>query len=124
MTIRSPLKRALCILGLTVVVIVFVIAISPARFLHGDCKKASGVVTCVYAANPKDAVFKIAGFDVSFYVNKVLEKKSTITDLRNKLIGKKVTILYADRWTPLDPGSTKHILSCKVEEALLYAEPE
>jgi hypothetical protein len=117
-------KRALCILGLAVFVIVMIIAISPAGLLNKNCKKTSGVVTSVYAANPKDAVLKIAGFDVCFYVNKVLEKKITIADLRNKILGKKVTILYADNWTPLDPGSTKQIVSCSVDETVLYSEPE
>lgn len=87
------------------------------------CKKISGIVTSVYEDGTKDAVFRISGQNMVFYINRAIEKKMTISALTEKLKGKEVNILYADNWSPLGSiGESRSISELSAGQELVYSE--
>jgi len=116
------MKKALYILGLVLATIALVFFISPSKLNREQTKQTSGIVTAVYASDTKDVIFKISGSKVSFCIKKHLKKSLDLNELKEKLVGKKVTIWYNDCWTPLDPGSKKQIAELSFDDGLLYSE--
>ena len=114
------MKKALLILFISISVIAGLLVISPGNY-YSCSKEASGVVTSVYASAQKDLVLKVAGFKWPFCINGGLKKNFNLQALREKLLGKKVRIEYAERWNPLDPWAQKNIASIQVEDRLLYS---
>jgi len=116
------MKKALYILGLIIVIITFVTFFSPSGVSREQVKKASGVVTAIYASGSHDAVFKISDSKMVFCIKRHLKKGVDLADLKSKVLGKKVTILYTEKWTPFDPSSKKQIAELISDEDLLYSE--
>ncbi len=83
-------------------------------------KQVRGVVTSIYETGLKDAVVKIAGLKCAFVISRNAFRNSDLESLREKIVGKEVTVYYADRWTPLDPTSNKEISALSVGGDLLY----
>ena len=110
--------------ALVIVIILIISSFFISRSCPGrqDAKLASGTVTAIYPTGTKDAVFKISGSKWLFSIKKALVKNFKLSELRNKLLGKKVNILYADQWTPLDPSASKVIAELSCENDLLYSE--
>lgn len=98
-------------------------------FTHLDkaCKEkkvVEGIVSSVSEGGVKDAIVKLEEQEISFYINRGFEKQFTLESLTNHIVGKKVTIHYANDWTPLAPFGTdsKHIKQIEVDQKILYSD--
>ena len=100
-----------------------VMAINGYRGMKSKCKHISGIVTAIYEDGTKDAVFKIAGQNSVFYINRGLEKTFSLNTLLEKLKGKEVNILYADNFTPLGSiAECRHISELSTDQEMVYSE--
>ena len=89
------------------------------------CTQISGIVTAIYEDGTKDAVFKIAGQNTVFYINRGLEKKFSLAGLLEKLKGKRVNIFFSDNFTALGTiAECRHISELSTNEELVYSEFE
>jgi len=79
-----------------------------------QCLTKVGIVSDVYKGGKNDVVIRLNDIDQFFYINRGLEQGLPLSSLRADLIGRKVTLIYPNHWTPLDPFQTTHHLS-KVE---------
>lgn len=91
--------------------------------VKSKCKHISGVVTAIYEDGAKDAVFKIAGQNSVFYIDRGFDKTLSLSDLSEKLKGKEVNILYADNSTALGSiGECRSISELSTGEEMVYSE--
>jgi hypothetical protein len=86
-----------------------------------DCLIVKGKVTEINEDGVKDVVFRLAGQDKTFYVNRGLERGLELGKLRTELIGKEITIKYPKYWTPLG-NSSKHISKIETSERTIFTE--
>jgi hypothetical protein len=93
---------------------------------HGNienCINAKGTVTAVYEAGTNDVVFRLAGLDKEFYVNRGLERGLDLTKLRAELTNKVVVISYPKYWTPLDPqNSIRRVSQLEYDGKIVFTE--
>ena len=95
--------------------------------LDAPCNKntiVEGIVSSVREGGVKDAVVTLEEHEISYYINRGFEHKFTLESLTQHIVGKKVTIHYADNWTPLSPFGTdsKHITRIEVDQKILYSD--
>ncbi|RZJ67752.1 MAG: hypothetical protein EOO50_04030 [Flavobacterium sp.] len=95
--------------------------------LNAPCKKnvvVEGIVSSVSEGGVKDAIVKLEEHEISYYINRGLENQFTLESLTQHIVGKKVTIHYADRWTLLAPlgTDTKAIKLIEVDQKVLYSD--
>jgi hypothetical protein len=100
------MRIAFVIIGLLLCAAVFVRVCCPSVF-ESKVKYASGVVSSIYLDSGKQATLKIQGLKTAFTVPSGFFRKLGIDGLKQRLVGKEVRVLYADRWTPLDPTCSK-----------------
>ena len=82
-----------------------------------------GIVEDITEGGVKDATFHLVDDDRYFYINRGLENRFKLEDLRKHLIGKEVTLVYADHWTPLDwDNKSIHIARLEIGEDVFYDE--
>ena|SRR6476660_6816763 len=81
-------------------------------------KTEQGQITKVYEDGVKDAVFELAGEEHSFYLNRAYQGYGKTA--MEQLVGRKVQIVYGEKWTPLAPLGTefKNIVELKVGDAV------
>ena len=112
---------------LTICIIIIIglaaIALQPVSSSRDKSKVTTGVITQISEGGTKDAVFHLQGTSESYYINRALENLFTLNDLRTRLVGKKVTIAYADKWTPLDPfgKASNPVTELKLGDNVLYS---
>lgn len=83
----------------------------------------SGVVAGIYEGGVNDVVFKLQDNNRRFYINRGLEAGLTLEGLREKLIGRKVTLKYPKYWTPLDWNNrVKHISKVEFGNEVIFNE--
>ena len=89
-----------------------------------DLIAISGTVSEVYEGGVKDAVFRLEEYQGRmFYINRGLENELNLEELKNNLIGKKVTLKYPDYWTLFNSKhSNKHVCILEHEGKVLYSE--
>lgn len=56
----------------------------------------SGIVDQIFEGGEKDIVIKLKEGDQVYYINRGLEQSLSLSELRAKLIGEKVTIKYPE----------------------------
>ena len=82
-----------------------------------------GVVTYIYEGGIKDVVFRIKETETIYYINRGLENGLDLAELKEKLIGKEVTIKYPKYWTPLDwDNNIKHLSKLEFEGEVIFNE--
>ena len=82
-----------------------------------------GVVTYIYEGGIKDVVFRIKDTETIYYINRGLENGLDLAELKEKLIGKEVTIKYPKYWTPLDwDNNIKHLSKLEFEGEVIFNE--
>jgi len=82
-----------------------------------------GIVKNITEGGVLDAVFHLQHTDRIYYINRGIENRFKLESLQKEILGKEVTIIYADHWTPLDwDDSGKHIALIKVEDKIIYNE--
>jgi hypothetical protein len=86
-----------------------------------DCLIVMGTVIEINEDGVKDVVFKLAGQDRTFYVNRGLERGLALEKLRAELMDKEITIKYPKYWTPLG-NSSKHISKIESSGRTIFTE--
>lgn len=119
------MKKTVFISAPLVLIFLVIVTISMHGFggVKSKCRQISGIVTAIYEDGTKDAVFKLAGQNSVFYINKGLEKQFSIDALLARLKGKEVTILYADNFSPLGAiAECRHISELSANGETVYSE--
>ena len=82
-----------------------------------------GVIVDVYEGGVNDVVFKVDGDNVSYYVNRGTELGLNVENLKKKLIGNQVMLIYPDRWTPLDRNNkSRHLSKVEFNDEIIFNE--
>ena len=82
-----------------------------------------GIITYVFEAGIKDVVFRIADTETTYYINRGLENGLNLKELKEKLMGKEVTIKYPKYWTPLDwDNKIRHLSKLEFEGEVIFNE--
>ena len=82
-----------------------------------------GIVADIYEGGKFDVVFLLENTERRFYINRGLENGLNLDTLKEKLIGKEVTLKYPKYWTPLDwDDKIKHISKLEFKGQVLFNE--
>ena len=122
------MKKALLIFAgiLCFCVIVFIVLVL--RPIYNvtleDSIKVSGEVSMIFENGKSyDISFRLKGDSNFYYINRGAQNGLDALALNDSLQNKKITLYYADHWTPLDPkGRVRHITRVLYNEQLLYDE--
>lgn len=87
-----------------------------------SCQKVYGIVTEISEGGVKDASFKLFQNDTLFYINRAFENKFTLSQLRNEILNKEVTIYYKRTSSFLSSNGSQQIRKLKVGEKIFYTE--
>ncbi len=88
-----------------------------------DVMKIEGIVTEVTQGPGFDIVIKIKGDSHYYYINRGLQQSLNLSDLRNKILNKNVTIFGIERWTLFtQDGNMGHIAKLICHNEVLYTE--
>jgi hypothetical protein len=111
-------------LAIFCVFILMIFAFSKVDSSKDNSVIVNGKVLGITEGGVKDAVFQLEGHDITYYVNRGLEDKFTLTELNEKFAGKQLRIYYAKGWTPLAPFGTrsKHITRIESGASVEYSE--
>lgn len=114
------MKKILLIVS--IVVIIAFLGYRPVNSARQNCRHISGVVSSVSEAGTNDALIKLDGTDDNYYINRGLESRLALEDLRKEVLGKQVVISYAKHWTFIPQRFSKHISELKMGSNILYSE--
>ena len=119
----SMVDKIFKILGILIIAgLVFILRPVPI-VAEEDALIDSGIVSSIYGGGVKDVVFILENGKHRYYINRGLENGLDLKELREKLIGKKVTIKYPYYWTPLDwDDETKHLSKLETETEVIFNE--
>jgi hypothetical protein len=90
---------------------------------HIEIRQAScrGIVSEVSEGGTKDAVIRLTGDNTSYYINRGLETRFSLTGLQKDIVGKQVIISYAKHWS-LSPAISQHIGQLQAGRDVIYSE--
>lgn len=72
----------------------------PVPILPADeCAVAVGRITSIEEGSSHDVVFRLAGDDRIYYINRGLEQGLSLDALRSELLGRDVTLSYPEHWS-------------------------
>ena len=82
-----------------------------------------GVVVDITEGGVKDAVFHLENDNHLYYINRGLENKFKLKALKEQLVGKEVTFVYANHWTPLDwNNKSTHVARLVLGDKIIFDE--
>jgi hypothetical protein len=85
--------------------------------------KVKGIVKGIHEGGENDVVFYLENHDTRYYINRGLENGLNLASLKNKLMGKEVTIKYPKYWTPLDwDNEIRHLSKLEYKGEVLFNE--
>ena len=104
--------------------VIAVLALRPVPILPEEkCKVVSGTLTRVFEGGEKDLVFILEGDKTRYYVNRGLETGLDMEYIRQRFVGKEITLKYPPHWTLLDPfGTIYHVSKVEGEGEVLFDE--
>lgn len=105
-------------------IVFLVLALRPVPLVtEEEALSEKGIVEDISEGGENDIVFSLKNSDQTFYVNRGLEKGLEINNLKEKLVGKRVTIKYPKHWTPLDwDNSIKHLSKVESSDKVIFNE--
>ncbi|NHM08327.1 hypothetical protein G4D82_13950 [Flavobacterium sp. CYK-4] len=116
------MKKVIAIGSLILILLLTFFALKPNGVSEKSCQKVSGVVTQINEGGVNDAVFKLAGNESSFYINRALENKFTLDQLQNEILNKEVTIYFVKNSSFLNPQESQQIRKMEIGEEAFYTE--
>lgn len=82
-----------------------------------------GIVKNIHEGGGKDIVFRLQGVSQLYYINRGLEQGLELYELKTKLIGKQVEIVFPEYWTPLDwSNSVRHLSRLSLGQEIIFDE--
>lgn len=109
------------------VVMLLIIIFSFSYFIifgHKEEKNINGIVKSVIAGINKDIVVELYDNDTIYYLNRAINKGTTVADLKRKLVNKSISINYSKNNNLLNPfRNPKSIGIAKIsmENNLIYS---
>jgi len=98
-------------------------AIINGKSLIGRTAVSEGIVSAVYDSGNFDAGLRLQGDPNRYYINRGLQHRFTIEELRQTLLGKKARLYYVDQFIILDPhGRQRHINQIRLGKELVFTE--
>lgn len=82
----------------------------------------NGTVAQILEGGENDIIFRLRETDERFYINRGLEQGLTIKELRQELLGSKITLKYPEYWSLLGGGSTHHISKVEFQGRTIFSE--
>lgn len=87
-----------------------------------NSEKLVGNIVKVFEAGEYDLNFRIEGEETVFYINRGLEHTFKLTEVRNELLGKEVTLYYARHWTLIPNNYSRHVTRLEYNGEVRYNE--
>jgi hypothetical protein len=117
------MKKAILIF-IVLIIAFFIIALIPIDTSMENSVKVTGTVKSVSEGGVRDMVFELENHKTSYYINRGFENGFDLAKARKDFEGKKITLFYADSWTPLAPFGTtcKHITHAAVNDSVIFSE--
>jgi len=82
-----------------------------------------GTIEKIYEGGVRDVVFKLEDDDRLFYINRGLENGLDLSELKDKYIGKKLTLTYINHKYLFDIFvSNSHLAEVKTNDTTIYSE--
>jgi hypothetical protein len=114
------------LIGLAFVpVVAFFILFRPVDTSEDNSVKVVGIVAEMYEGDTYDINFRLQPpeADYRYYINRGGEELFDTDTLKNLLLNEKVTLWYAEHWTPLNPGSKiRHMTRLEYNGEVLFSE--
>ena len=115
------MKKAIVLLGITLLLIVVSQLIRPVIFKAGN-KDITGVVISVYS-NAKQQIFlRLTNCDRKFQLPAESAKKLGLQDFKTALLGKRVSIVFRDNKLALNRNAESEISKITINKQILYSE--
>ncbi len=121
---NSWMKKIFRYIAITVLAVLIVLCFRPVAASKSDSVLLQGQVSSVsFNETNHDLNIRIAGDDRFFYINRAQEHGLDIQKVIDRIKDRRITLLYADHWTPLDPfSSTRHITEIAINDSLVFSE--
>ena len=106
---------------LALIFIMYIIIIVKAGGVNtskNNSNEVTGVVDDLYEGGVKDLVFKLKDDSKIYYINRALENGFNLKDIKSDLLGKEVTIWYANSWSK----RSYHMIQFKHQDSIYYTE--
>lgn len=118
------MKKTILIITALVFIVAIFISLKSIDSSEENCIEVSGIVKSVSEGGVHDLVFELENDNITYYINRGLEKGFTLEKVKTDYLGKKVIINYAKSRTILAPfGSTsKHIVQITIDGVKIYSE--
>ena len=116
--------RRILYIVIILLVAFLIIALIPVDSSRENAIKVSGTVKSVTEGGVQDLVFELKDDEITYYINRGLENRFELGKAKKDFEGKKITLFYADSWTPIAPfgTSSKHISHAVVNDSIIYNE--
>ena len=116
------MKKIVLYTALAGCLVILILAFRPVSMKKEHSSSISGIVKSIETGESHDIVFRLAGNNTFYYINRGVESGLSIQDLSDKLLNQEVTLSYSDRWSPLPHGGSRHITQLIKGEVILYSE--
>ncbi|MBC8052381.1 MAG: hypothetical protein H7Y13_04910 [Sphingobacteriaceae bacterium] len=118
------MKKPILTLFAFLFILFAIMALRPVSPSRENSKLIIGTVNDIREGGTKDIVFSLVGESRLYYINRGLERNLALESLRKATTKKKLEILYADHWTPLDVfgKAAKHITELRIDNKIIFSE--
>lgn len=116
-------KLAISVIGLLVGGVLLLSSMKVPSPTDSNTISVEGKVENIYEGGVKDVVFKLENDDRVFYINRGLENGLDLSELKDKYIGKKLTLTYINHKYLFDIFvSNSHLAEVKSDRTTIYSE--
>ena len=116
------MKKIILFIVLILTIVISFFAIKKNEVNEESCRKVSGKVTEINEDGIKDATFKLSKNDTLYYINRGLENKFSLNELRKEIMNKEVTIYYVENNNFLSSIQSQQIRKLEIGKKTLYSE--
>lgn len=116
-------KRYIGLFGFLAFMLLVSLVLKPVPILpEEELAVTRGTVDRIFEGGEFDIVFKLRETEKYYYINRGLEQGLNLDNLRNKLLGRRVTIKYPEYWSILGDGSTHHLSKLEHNGQTIFSE--
>jgi hypothetical protein len=115
------MKKALVLLGVTLLLIVVSQLLRPVIFKAGY-RDITGVVISVYGNDKQQLFLRLSNCDRKFQLSAESAKKLSHQDFKTALLGKRVSIVFHDNKLALNRNAESEISKITINKQILYSE--
>jgi len=117
------IKLAISLIGLLVGGVFLLSSMKVPAPTKDNTVTVNGKVEKIYEASEDDVVFILENDERIYYINRGLEKGLNLLELRNKHLGKTLTLTYIDHSHLFKPFvDNRHLAEVKTDISIIYSE--